>query len=59
MPIWTEIPITFPTDGETVWVRVFFGQTPFQATFRLDTRTFTSSDGLVLPWNYVRRWRPL
>jgi hypothetical protein len=60
MPVaWYNLPTDFPADGATVWVRRFINSVPFQATYTAATDTFATSDGHVLPWYMITRWRAL
>jgi len=57
--MWYSLPFVWPSDGQTVWVRRYFYGDPFQATFAVASQDFTTSDGYVLPWWFVSRWRSL
>jgi hypothetical protein len=53
------MPQFIPTDGQQVWIRRWWFSDPFKATWTLATQQFTSLSGLILPWWFVARWRPL
>jgi hypothetical protein len=56
--LWKEMPEYFPSNGQTVWVRLRYWYTkPFLATFSAANQTFTTSNGYVLPWYEAVRWR--
>ncbi len=65
--IWRSVPGYWPTDGQTVWVRVAnHHQAPFQATFRDSDQTFLPGNmaalftsPTVLPWWVITEWREL
>ena len=56
---WTDIAITQPPDGDTVWIHRFSSPNPYQAIWHAGTATFTLASGLVLPWYLVINWRAL
>lgn len=59
--IWQPLPIVFPADGATVWIRrLNAGAHPFQATWSTGSGLFTDPvSGQTLPWWIVINWRPV
>lgn len=56
--MWYEMPKNWPDDAAVVWCRKnYWFSTPFLATFTLATFTFETSDGAIIPWYEVSRWR--
>lgn len=51
------MPVHVPIDGSTVWVRRWILGPAFQATWSLAAQTFTATNGLIVPWNEVWRWK--
>lgn len=57
--MWYEMPEHVPNNQQVVWVRRTWFSDPFQATWRTTTQDFLCDNGLLLPWQFVRRWRSL
>ena len=58
-PKWQNITVTLPVDGATVWTRILYQETPFQAVWSLSEQTYTLPNGLIVPWFYAPMWRAL
>ena len=59
MSTWYSLPDDWPADEQIVWIRrTYWFSTAFLATFDLETFTFTSAEGAIIPWYEVARWKP-
>jgi hypothetical protein len=56
---WYALPEHWPADALTVWVRRWPGlSAPFECVFSVATHDFTTvSDGLVIDWVWITRWK--
>jgi hypothetical protein len=61
MSLYKNFPDFAPTDGQTVWIRIFMETgTVFKATYSVAAQTFTSvTNSIVYPAYVVVRWKPL
>lgn len=59
--VWKNIWDEYPSDAQTCWVRLArWNQPPFQATFNLSGREFTSdSTGVDFSVRLVWKWAPV
>jgi hypothetical protein len=58
MSTWYTMPDKWPTDGQEVWVRMYYWFNPsFKAVFHAATQNFTTLDGYNIPWYEIARWK--
>jgi len=55
---WQDILAVQPLDTQVVWVRRLMVEIPYLATWDDAAATFTFSNGWIIPWYYISKWRP-
>lgn len=55
--LWTDILISQPIDGASVWIRRLYDEVPVIAVYDATAQRFTTTGGLLIPAYLVSRWR--